>query len=47
MIPKIKTCIKTVEKGAEASVILDGRLPHALLIELFTEHGIGTLIKNK
>ena len=47
MIPKIKTCINTVEKGAEASVILDGRLPHALLIELFTEHGIGTLIKNK
>ena len=45
MIPKLKTCISTVEKGAEASVILDGRLPHALLIELFTEHGIGTLIK--
>ncbi len=45
MIPKLKTCINTVEKGAEAAVILDGRLPHALLIELFTEHGIGTLIK--
>ena len=45
MIPKLKTCISTVEKGAQASVILDGRIPHALLIELFTEHGIGTLIK--
>ena len=45
MIPKLKTCISAVEEGVEASVILDGRLPHALLIELFTEHGIGTLIK--
>ena len=45
MIPKVKTCINTVRQGTEASVILDGRLPHALLIELFTEHGIGTLIK--
>ena len=45
MIPKVKTCINTVEDGVEAAVILDGRLPHALLIELFTEHGIGTLIK--
>ena len=45
MIPKLKTCISSVEEGVEASVILDGRLPHALLIELFTEHGIGTLIK--
>ena len=45
MIPKVKTCINTVRQGTEASVIMDGRLPHALLIELFTEHGIGTLIK--
>ena len=45
MIPKVKTCINTVWKGTEAAVIMDGRLPHALLIELFTEHGIGTLIK--
>ncbi len=45
MIPKVKTCINTVRKGTEAAVIMDGRLPHALLIELFTEHGIGTLIK--
>ena len=45
MIPKVKTCINTVRQGTEDSVIMDGRLPHALLIELFTEHGIGTLIK--
>ena len=45
MIPKLKTCINTVKEGTEAGVIMDGRLPHALLIELFTEHGIGTLIK--
>tara|TARA_B100001996_G_scaffold382873_1_gene376078 strand:- start:247 stop:1152 length:906 start_codon:yes stop_codon:yes gene_type:complete len=45
MIPKVKTCINTVRQGTEAAVIMDGRLPHALLIELFTEHGIGTLIK--
>lgn len=44
MIPKVETCIDAVEKGAEAAVILDGRAPHAVLVELFTEHGIGTLI---
>ena len=44
MIPKVETCIKAVEEGAEAAVIMDGRAPHAVLVELFTEHGIGTLI---
>ena len=44
MIPKLKTCIAAVRQGAEAAVILDGRAPHAVLVELFTEHGIGTLI---
>jgi acetylglutamate kinase len=44
MIPKVETCIDAVETGAEAAVILDGRAPHAVLVELFTEHGIGTLI---
>ena len=44
MIPKLETCIDAVEQGAEAAVILDGRAPHAVLVELFTEHGIGTLI---
>ena len=44
MIPKLETCIDAVESGAEAAVILDGRTLHAVLVELFTEHGIGTLI---
>ena len=44
MIPKLETCIAAVRQGAEAAVILDGRAPHAVLVELFTEHGIGTLI---
>lgn len=44
MIPKVETCIDAVEGGAEAAVILDGRERHAVLVELFTEHGIGTII---
>jgi acetylglutamate kinase len=44
MIPKLETCSAAVEAGVEGVVILDGRQPHALLIELFTEHGAGTLI---
>ena len=45
MIPKLETAIAAVEAGVEAVVILDGRRPHAMLVELFTEHGSGTLIK--
>jgi len=44
MIPKIETAIEAVESGVHAAVILDGRIPHVLLLELFTEHGAGTLI---
>ena len=44
MIPKIETCIEAVQGGAEGAVIMDGRVPHALLVELFTEHGMGTII---
>jgi acetylglutamate kinase len=44
MIPKIETAIDAVEAGVSAAVILDGRIPHVLLLELFTEHGAGTLI---
>jgi acetylglutamate kinase len=44
MIPKLETCIAAVEAGVGAVVILDGRRPHALLVELFTEHGAGTLV---
>ena len=44
MIPKIETAIEAVESGVSAAVILDGRIPHVLLLELFTQHGAGTLI---
>ncbi len=44
MIPKIQTAIDAVESGVNAAVILDGRIPHVLMLELFTEHGAGTLI---
>jgi acetylglutamate kinase len=44
MIPKIETAIAAVEGGVDAAVILDGRIPHVLLLELFTEHGAGTMI---
>ncbi len=45
MIPKLETCIAAVEAGVGAVVILDGRRPHAMLVELFTEHGAGTLVR--
>ena len=44
MIPKLETCVAAVEGGVEAAVILDGRVPHALLLEIFTRHGVGTLV---
>ena len=47
MIPKIETCLKAVKNGVEAAVIMDGRVPHALLLEIFTEHGAGTMIRAK
>jgi len=45
MIPKLETAIAAIDAGVEAVVILDGRRPHAMLVELFTEHGAGTLIQ--
>ena len=45
MIPKLETCVHAVENGVDAAVILDGRVPHALLLEIFTERGIGTLVR--
>ena len=45
MIPKLETCLKAVEQGVDGAVILDGRVPHAVLLELFTDGGVGTLIK--
>ena len=44
MIPKVETCLEAIGQGVEAAVILDGRVPHAVLLELFTDHGAGTLI---
>ena len=45
MIPKVENCVDAVLRGVKGAVILDGRLPHACLLELFTEGGIGTLIR--
>ncbi len=45
MIPKVETAVAAVEAGVEAVVILDGRRPHAMLVELFTQHGAGTLVR--
>jgi acetylglutamate kinase len=44
MIPKVETCLEAVDGGVEAAVIVDGRVPHAILLELFTA-GAGTLIR--
>ena len=44
MIPKVETCIEALDQGVEGVVILDGKVPHAVLLELFTELGSGTLI---
>jgi acetylglutamate kinase len=46
MIPKLETCMAAVEGGVDAAVILDGRIPHAMLLEIFTERGLGTLIRH-
>ena len=44
MIPKLETCIHAVERHVESAHIIDGRIPHALLVEIFTEHGLGTMV---
>ncbi len=46
MIPKLETCVDAVEAGCDAAVVLDGRVPHAMLLEFFTSRGAGTLIRN-
>jgi len=46
MIPKVETCLNAVDAGVDGAVIIDGRVPHAVLLELFTEHGAGTLIES-
>ena len=47
MIPKIEGCIEVVEAGVEAVSIIDGRVQHCVLLELFTEHGVGTIVRQK
>jgi acetylglutamate kinase len=47
MIPKIEGCIEVIEAGVEAVSIIDGRVPHCVLLELFTEHGVGTIVRAK
>jgi acetylglutamate kinase len=45
MIPKVETCIEALARGVEGVVIVNGKTPHAVLLELFTDHGAGTLIR--
>ena len=45
MIPKVENCIDAVNSGVEAAVIMDGRVPHCLLLEVFTEAGVGTMVR--
>jgi acetylglutamate kinase len=44
MIPKVETCVAAVDAGVDAAVILDGRVPHSMLLEIFTTQGAGTLV---
>jgi acetylglutamate kinase len=44
MIPKTEACITALDRGAKAAHLLDGRVPHALLLEIFTDTGIGTMV---
>jgi acetylglutamate kinase len=44
MIPKVETCLAAIDAGTHSATILDGRIPHVLLLEIFTEHGVGTMI---
>ena len=45
MIPKVETCVDAVRQGVRGAVILDGRMPHAVLLEMFREGGVGTLVR--
>ncbi|MFN2258951.1 MAG: acetylglutamate kinase, partial [Parasphingopyxis sp.] len=45
MIPKLETCVRAIEAGCDAAVILDGRIQHAMLLEIFTRQGAGTMVR--
>ena len=47
MIPKLRACADAVDRGVGTAHIIDGRVPHALLIELLTDQGIGTMVKRE
>jgi acetylglutamate kinase len=47
MIPKLRACADAVDGGVRSAHIIDGRVPHALLIEVLTDEGIGTMIKKE
>ena len=47
MIPKMDACLECVKAGAGSAHIINGKIPHSLLLELFTDDGIGSLIKEK
>ena len=44
MIPKVECCVQAIEKGVNSTHILDGRIPHSILLEVFTDKGIGTMV---
>jgi acetylglutamate kinase len=44
MLPKVQACIEALDKGVKKAHIIDGRLPHSLLLEIFTDRGVGTMI---
>ncbi len=44
MIPKVEACVKAIESGVNRTHIIDGRLPHSMLLEIFTDAGIGTMV---
>ena len=47
MIPKLKACADAVDQGVSFAHIIDGRVQHSLLIELLTDHGVGTMIRKE
>jgi acetylglutamate kinase len=47
MIPKVETCLDAVEQGVEAAVILNGKVAHTILLEIYTPQGAGTLIRKQ
>jgi len=47
MVPKMEACLRAVRGGVPSAHVLDGRVPHAVLLEIFTDEGIGTMVRAK